>query len=135
MTKQPKVTIRGMMREWKNLSEEKKEEAYRQQVAEVRSNIIDQILTKHHPEWTTEQAIECCTSTDPNVRDVECSMWWKLAEYFPAMTSKKDKEKVREIAGFDEEELKVYDEKIMPLHLMAMREAAVPGAIKKALMG
>jgi len=130
-----KITPRQLLKAFKNLSDDKKERMHQQQVAEVRCNVLNQIINKYHPDWTMEQAIECCTSTDPNVRDVECSMWWKLAEYFPAMTSKDDKLKVREVAGFDEEELKVYDEKIMPLHLKTMREAAVPGAVKRALLG
>lgn len=133
--KQKKIKAKDILKQWKDLPEQKKDQAYRQQVAEVQANILNQIINKHHPDWTMEQAMECCTSTDPNVRDVECSMWWKLSEYFPCMTTKSDKLKVREIAGFDEEELKVYDEKIMPLHLISMREAAVPSAVKKFLLG
>lgn len=135
MSKRQDVTVRKLLREWKNLSDDKKEEAYSKQVWEVRNNVINQIRTKYHPDWTYEQAYECCTDPESELYDVECSMWWKLAEYFPAMSTKKDKDRVREIAGFTDDELKVYDDKIMPLHLIAMREAAIPGAIKKMLVG
>lgn len=131
----PKITKRQLLREWKKLSADKKEAAYDRQVAAVRKNVTDQILTKYHPEWTYEQAVECCTDPESEIWDAECSMWWKIAPYFPAMGTMSDKKKVREIAELNEAELEAYDKKIMPLHLIAMREAAIPGAVKKALLG
>lgn len=102
------------LKEIKNLPKQKKQELEDQTTAAARKNIIEQILAQK-PEWTYEDAIRACTGEDGE-RDPECSMWWKIAPYINGMRTKRLKLQARDVL-LDDEEKKIFDEKIMPLNV------------------
>lgn len=104
------ISIKELKKALKELPDEKKQQIRDQITARGRENVIEQILTKHHPEWTREQAIRACTGNDEE-RDPECSMWWKIAPYTPWLYDKEVQEMAR--AELSEDELPIFEKKIV----------------------